>query len=328
MQLTDRQALQRGYISREEQLVHQQEIALCQGDGRTLHCHQVALPSGLAATMIWDRCMDISRLSYHGIPLYYLGRNDERDDISPVFEQRFGGGMLYTCGLLNVGPGDCEQPTHGRIHLHSATMRSIRREGDTLVLQGQMRESTLFGENLLLERKLIFPLYKSEVHLSDTITNQTPRPQPYMLLYHINLGYPLLSEWLTLHFPEGTQTFPANEHAGKHLHQLAECTAPQIDFQEQDFLHKLPGTKGYCKLTGENSALGIGFGLQHRLDTLPYLNQWRCLRSGDYVLGLEPANNHVNGRIGAKRDNTLPHLAPFASVTTEVTLTFYDLPCT
>lgn len=325
MQLTDKLALQSGYISRQEQLVHQQEIALCQGNGRTLHCHQVALPNRLAATMIWDRCMDISHLSYRGIPLHYAGRNDEQDDISPAFEQRFSGGMLYTCGLLNVGPGDSGQPTHGRIHLQSATMRSTRREGDTLILQGQMRESTLFGENLLLERKLVFPLFKSEVQIWDTITNQTPHPQPYMLLYHINLGYPLLSESLTLRFPEGTQTTPASEYARNHLHQLTTCTPPQADFQEQDYLHSLPGVDGYCRMSAENSDLGIGVGLKYSCDTLPYLNHWRCLRSGDYVLSLEPTNNHVNGRIQAKKDNTLPQLSPFACITTEVTLTFYDL---
>jgi len=326
MMLTDQQALRMGYLSREEQLVQAQEVTLRQGDGRTLCCHQLALPNRLSATIQWDRCMDISHLRYAGIPLCYLGKSDERSDSSPQFEQRFSGGMLYTCGLLNVGPQDDAQPTHGRIHLQSACMRSVRRVGDALVLQGQMREGALFGENLRLTRRLTFPLNTPEVHLSDTLENLSPTPQPYMLLYHINLGYPLLSEHLRLTLPDGTQTTAATAHARKHQAEHAFFTPPQADFQEQDFYHRLPAQDGYCALTAENSMLGIGLGLRYRADTLPYLVQWRCLRSGDYVLGLEPANNHAQGRTQAARDQCLPRLQPFETITTALTLTCYDLP--
>ncbi|MEA4998535.1 MAG: aldose 1-epimerase family protein [Candidatus Limiplasma sp.] len=318
-----REALRQGYISREDPLVYQQEMLMGQGDGRLLRCHELALPNLLGATVLWDRCMDITRLTYRGIPLAFAGKSAERLDAAVPFEQRFSGGMLYTCGLLNVGPGDAEQPTHGRIHLQSAAMRSIRRDGDALVLQGQMRESALFGENLLLERTLTFPLDRAEVQIRDAITNQTQQEQPYMLLYHINLGYPLLSEHLRLQLPQGTHTVPATAHASRHRAELTCATAPQPDAQEQDFYHTLPIRDGYCAVAAENPALGIGLSIRYRADTLPYLIQWRCLRSGDYVLGLEPANHQVTGRAQAK---ALPQIAPFETITTEVRLQVYDLP--
>lgn len=319
------EALIKGYISRPGQMILEREAAIRQGDGRTLACHEVMLPNRLAATVLWDRCMDIGRLSYMGIPLCYIGKPGEQEDVSGAFEQRFSGGMLYTCGLLNVGPGDRDQPVHGRIHLKSAALRGVSLEEGALVLTGEMREAALFGENLVLKRRLVFPLDKSEVRVLDTIINQTPYPQPYMLLYHMNLGYPMLSEHLKLFLPDGTQTQAATAHAQAHLGELAEFSPPDKDFEEQDFHHILPAPDGYCGLRAENTALGIGLGLRYRADTLPLLVQWRCLKSGDYVLGLEPSNNRVAGRVQALKENCLPVLAPFQSVTTEVILSFYPV---
>ena len=321
------QAIREGYLSSEDQLVCQREATLYAADGSPLRCQLLELPNRLAATVCWDRCMDLPRLSYQGVPVGYHGKAPE-GAAGNAFAQRFAGGLLYTCGLLNVGPGDAEQPTHGRIHLQSAACRSVAREGDALVLRGQMREGSLFGENLLLRRTLTFMLSSAEVRIQDEIVNQSPYPQPWMLLYHINLGYPFLSEHLRLLLPPGTQSVPANAEAAAHMDTLATCAPPRADFAEQDYHHRLPAEGGICALRAENPALGMGFGLRWQADALPMLVQWRCLRSGDYVLGLEPANNHVNGRHQAAAEGNLPVLAPFETACTDLTLSFYPLPQT
>ncbi len=319
------EALRRGYVARPEQMLENEEVTLRQGDGRTLTCQKIALPGGLAATVCWDRCMGITRLRYRGVPIAYLGKTEERDDLSQPFESRFSGGMLYTCGLLNVGPGDGGQPTHGRIHMQSAAYRGVRLADEALTLWGEMREASLLGENLLLRRELAFSLETAQVRVSDTLVNQSAHPQPYMLLYHINLGYPFLSEHLKLSLPSGTETRPATAEARAHAAELAGCGAPMPDFAEQDYSHRLPAKDGICHVAAVNAALGIRMELAYRADTLPLLQQWRCLRSGDYVLGLEPANNRVGGRAQAMAEGNLPVLAPFESVTAEVTLSFSDV---
>jgi hypothetical protein len=48
-----------------------------------------------------------------------------------------------------------------------------------------------------------------------------------------------------------------------------------------------------------NPALGAGgFGIRLDFDltALPCLIEWQCLQSGLYVLGIEPATNHLGGR--------------------------------
>ncbi len=317
-----RQSVLDGYLSSEDALVCQREATLHAADGSPLRCQLLELPNRLSATVCWDRCMDIPRLTFAGVPVSYLGKPQEGGAGQP-FDRRFCGGMLYTCGLMNVGPGDAEQPTHGRIHLQKADYRSVTREGDALVLRGQMRESALFAENLLLRRTFTFPLHAAEVRIRDEIVNQTPRPQPWMLLYHINLGYPLLSEHLRLRLPPGTRTEAACEAASAHVSQCRTFQPPQPDFAEQDFHHRVPTDgDGFCTVHAENPALGIRFQLRWNARTLPLLVQWRCLRSGDYVLGLEPSNNRVCGRHAAEAEGSLPVLAPFETAVIEVALSF------
>ena len=319
------EAIRRGYLSRPEQLMENEEAVIRTGDGGTLACQKIALPNGLAATVTWDRCMDVSRLSYRGIPIAYQAKGGEKADGSLPFSQRFPGGMLCTCGLINVGPGDAEQPAHGRVHLQAATLRGVTLTDTALELRGEMREAALFGENLLLRRTLTFPLSHAEVRLRDTVINQSPKTQPYMLLYHINLGYPFLSEHLRLSLPPGTHTVPATDTALAHQDELARFSAPDPDFEEQDFLHRLPAPGGESRLSADNAELGIRFSLRYRADALPMLNEWRCLRSGDYALALEPTNCRVNGRAQAQAEGSLPVLAPFASVTTELSFSLESL---
>ena len=232
--------------------------------------------------------------------------------------------MLYTCGLLNVGPGDAIQPTHGRIHLQAAARGSVQQTDDAVILRGEMRESALFAENLLLSREIVFPLDRAEVCVRDTITNQTPHPQPYMLLYHINLGYPFFSEHLELCLPAGLQTYTEGGYSSVDPADYSRFPAPQAHAQEQDYNHRLPDRNGRCSLTAENRALGIGLKLSYANATLPYLHQWICLRRGDYVMGLEPTSNRVNGHAQASAEGSTPVLSPFETLATELTLSLYS----
>ena len=307
------EALRRGYISRPEQLIRCEEYTRLQGDGRTLCFERLALPCGLEAIVSWDRCMDIPELRYRGMPVNYCGKNEEREDLAVDFSRRFSGGMLYTCGLLRVGDGDGRQPTHGRIHMQPSSLRSVTRTRDAVVLVGEMREAALFGENLLLRRRMTFDLHAAQICIEDTIENQTPQAQPVMLLYHINLGYPFLNERTRLLLPDGTRSVPVGEEARRDFDRLAVFDPPTPNRGEQDFHHELPHPDGMCRLSAVSD--GLRFSLSYRADTLPYLVEWRCLRAGDYVLGLEPSNNHVDGQ-------PLAQIEPFGEMRTRVLLRF------
>ena len=50
------------------------------------------------------------------------------------------------------------------------------------------------------------------------------------------------------------------------------------------------------------------------LDTLPILAQWKNMKSGDYVLGLEPSSCYIMGRERERKEGRLMTLEPFGSV--------------
>ena len=54
-----------------------------------------------------------------------------------------------------------------------------------------MKEARLFGENLMLERKLAFAYEDDSITITDRITNCGFGRRQFGLLYHLNYGYPL-----------------------------------------------------------------------------------------------------------------------------------------
>lgn len=60
--------------------------------------------------------------------------------------------------------------------------------------QWKTREACLHAENYTLERKLETSLRSKEIKITDIIVNNSQYEQPLMLLYHINVGYPILDE--------------------------------------------------------------------------------------------------------------------------------------
>ena len=64
--------------------------------------------------------------------------------------------------------------------------------------------------------------------------------------------------------------------------------------------------------------------ISYNTDNLPYFMEWKSTASGDYVLGLEPANSSVYGRPFHEERGDLHHIAPFAKETNELVFTVLD----
>ena len=71
-----------------------------------------------------------------------------------------------------------------------------------------------------------------------------------------------------------------------------------------------------------NEDLGIGLKTEYNLKELPYLMQWKSIASGDYVVGLEPANSSVYGRAYHFREHSLHTREPLETEVKHLTLSF------
>ncbi|HVA89651.1 MAG TPA: DUF4432 family protein [Chloroflexota bacterium] len=313
-------------VGRLEQLGGVEATVLDDGPGRGMRALRFSGAGGLACTVLPDRGMDIAELSWRGCPLSW------RDSPGPVapglaihdaqgFDRAFLGGMLTTCGLTNFGPGGKEGGEDIFMHGLATYLPAgqvawgHRWEDDRCLLfaRGALRQARLFGDNLSLTREISMDLDGATLTLEDLVRNEGWEPSPHMILYHCNVGFPLLDEGATLR-GRFAAVVPRDEDATRGLDHFTRIDGPQAGFREQVFITTpLADEEGYHEVSLWNPALLGGLGLRLRWDaaTLPWMFAWRQLGEGAYVQGLEPTNCPViTGRAEARANGTLPFLAP------------------
>lgn len=318
-----------------QQLASIRTVSFTEGRAATRGVEIVNGP--LRFTALADKCLDVAELSYRGVNFSFLskpglqGRNHYDTNGSEALRSIMGG-FFFTAGLENIcAPctvGGKDYPMHGRIRTtpaeHVSTDACWEGEDYVIRLNGEMREAELFGENLVLRRTLRTVLGEKSFTLTDEIENQSFRDEPLMILYHINIGYPLLDEGTRLYLPTRKVT-PRDEVSAPHCGRWDVMDAPKDNEPEYVFIHD-PVADGDGKVNAcvVNEKLGLGLKISCRGDYLPYFMEWKSTASGDYVLGLEPANSSVYGRPFHEKRGDLHRIAPFAAERNELVFTVLD----
>ncbi len=302
-------------------------IRLCElsdGAERGVRVAQIRSGSGFNVDVLLDRGMDLGMAEFRGIPLGWaspVGAFPHPAFYEPEgkgWHRTWGGGLLTGCGLTQVGQPNIDNEEtlgqHGRLSVLPARRVQYGEDwmGDEclLWLQGQVRQAWLIGENLLLTRRLEIRLGTSTLSLRDVIENLGRATSPLMLLYHLNLGFPLLDSHARLLAephpvrlaatgleakPEDWQAFPP----------------PLPSHPGQVYIHDLPtDVDGWAAIRVANAPLDLGFTLRFTKSSLPNLFEWQFMRQGAFVLGLEPANCMNQGRAQEREAGTLPFIEP------------------
>ena len=284
---------------------------------------------GLRFTVVPDLCLDIPYLEYRGVPLVFATRNgivgpQYYDPQGSEWLRSFFGGLLTTCGLTQVGQpcvydGE-ELGLHGRIGNTPAddVQADAQWVGDEYELsaQGTMRETKVFGVDLHLTRRIAVRAGERVIRLHDRVENRGAQPSPFMILYHCNVGFPLLGPEARLLIADERVT-PKDERSRQLLGEYTRFGPPQADWQELNYWHDVrPNADGWCEAATVNEALelpfgrGLGLAVRWRRDQLWNMVQWKQLGVGDYVTAMEPANCHTLGRTKERELGTLQHIVP------------------
>lgn len=278
--------------------------------------------SGLSFDVLGDRALDISTCQYKGISLTWKSPIGDAhpayyDAAGAAWLRTFQGGMVVTCGLDNFGPASVDEGEelgqHGRIGAIPARYLNHQAgwRGDDYLLEitGEMRQTRVYGENLVLRRKITTALGSGKIRLDDSVTNEGFASQPHMLLYDINIGFPLLSENARLKFVVEA-TAPWDELARKEADRWMVFQPPIAGYMERDYTHTpRVDERGWATAELENPELKLGLRLSFDAKTLPYLAQWKMMREGLYVLAIQPMNTNVwGGRAEVRKQNALPFL--------------------
>jgi hypothetical protein len=283
--------------------------------------------SGLRFTVIPSRGMDIGPAEYMGIPLAWQSQTKA---IHPAFYEPEGfgwlrgfyGGLLVTCGLIHAGwPASDEGRNyglHGRISYIPASnvVADGYWEGDDYVLRacGRVREAMVFGENMELFRSIEARAGGRSIIVRDVVKNNGFEPSPLMLIYHCNLGFPIVNDGSRLISPS-VEVTPRDEVASKGIIFWDKVEAPTRGYKEQVFFHKLAASEsGETKMAMVNRELmngeGIGVYFRFNVNQFPTVIQWKMVGEGTYVVGIEPTNLEIVDRLKAKECGKLPTLQP------------------
>ncbi len=277
-----------GKISNPAQIGYIRRYTLTEGKENGLRV--VEVNNGVLRFMLNEsKALDMMQLWQENVNISFLSKNAfTAREIN--FLNRFEGGMIYTCGLDSVG-GREGYELHGALHNTPAKIVKCENDGVNLTVVGEVEFTALFGQNLLLRRTFSTKIGSDKFSLSDKIINRGSSEQNYCLLYHINLGYPMLDEGVKINIDADNIT-PRNEWAGKFIDSMNVFSADKPGDEERCYF--IENKNGKAEVI--NQKLGKKFTLEYSKDTLPCFVQWNTFASGDYALGLEPATTLLDDK--------------------------------
>jgi hypothetical protein len=133
-----------------------------------------------------------------------------------------------------------------------------------------------------------------------------------MVLYHINFGYPLLTERSVIYGPSRSNE-PADDFALSTQNKWNRFEAPQMGIRERVYFHQMqPDQDGRVKVVLVSDSADPKYGISMTYDsaTLPEFTQWKMTGTNHFVLGLEPGNCRSLGRRAERERGTLQMLSP------------------
>lgn len=305
------------------QVAGAQMISNEDGHARGVRSVDVRTGSGFRFAPVVDRGLDVGWCEYRGAPLCWMPPNGiaapwffegVHDELA--WARAALGGLFNTAGLLSIGPPQqLNSPQYESITLNTGTHNRIavtpaarvnygeRWEGDRCVVwvEGTVRQHAPYGENLVLSR-----LYESEVggncfSLHDEVRNDGYFSIPHQILYHFNIGFPILSDSSEVLAPVDGDvsefSFSSASDQGEPARRYAQITEPQEGFAHEGFVVPLKanssGSVGVAIVNRHirDPTAAAGIYLQYQLEQLPVFITWRMMAQGLYAYGLEPASS-------------------------------------
>ena len=295
-------------IGNDEQRCSATRVQVTEGRGNGARLIYVA-NGKLNFVLAESNALDVLRLWYRGVNVGFVSKNGlytAPDD----FLHSFPCGMLYTCGLDVIG-GVEGHPVHGRIHSIPAEVKELRANEAGVRIVAEIRDTALFGENLVVTRTIETVAESAELKLTDRIENRAFRDEKYCLLYHVNVGWPFVDVGAVIkgNFVESRPRTPL---AAREKAKMLVVEPPVDNFEEACYFHRT--RDGVVSLV--NKKLGLAFTVR---SSLKKFVEWKSRASGDYVIGLEPCTCWLDDEM------KMSVLRPGKSVTHTVTLAVKDV---
>jgi hypothetical protein len=173
--------------------------------------------------------------------------------------------------------------------------------------EGEVLQSAVFGEQLLLRRRIEASLGGFCFTVRDQVKNEGHTRASHMFLYHCNVGFPVVDEGAQLLVPSRRV---ATDYRVP-VEGYAAMSGPVRNATEACFEHDLIAEPaGTVPVALVNRRLELGVYQIFRISQLPYHTVWRMMGEGTYALAMEPSTNRDAGRPDARERGELQWLEP------------------
>lgn len=214
--------------------------------------------------------------------------------------------LVVRCGLESNGAPQFDDhkhlqfPLHGRIANLPAESLSLEVDvaKGTVELRGTVIESMLFFKRLRMECRIRMTAGSSEVEILDDVTNDFSRPATMQLLYHINVGAPLLSDASRVELSAETVA-PKDALSANTMSAWNQGQSPTSGQTERVyFTRPRVGSDGRALAMLVDRERELAIGVSYNAKELPYFVVWKntAATQDGYVTGLEPATGLPNTR--------------------------------
>ena len=311
----------------------------------------VSIDNGaFAVEVLPTRGMGLWRGKYRGTRLGWT--SPARHPVHPAFvnlvdQQGLGwltgfNEWMCRCGLSSLGePGldvvareegsrhETSVTLHGRIAntpCHYVALGVNDNGPGTLMVRGVAEEAWLYGPKLRLVSSLQTAAGSNSLTIVDEVTNLSEEPGELQLMYHTNLGRPLLDQGARLVIA-AKEIAPYDEHSACAIDRWAEFGGPTPGYAQQCyFMEPIADDHGNATVLLHNRARNKGIGLRFNTKELPYFTLWKNLQceADGYVTGLEPGTCFPNLKSIERDRQRVVALPPGGTYQTCLKIDVYD----
>lgn len=318
------------YIGHDTQYYGVEEHRLVGGKGDGMRLFEVNNGKGLELVISPDRCADITRLKFKGINLSYFSpcgyvAPAYYDRVDTQWLKSFTAGFLTTCGLEAVGSPSVDEgevfPLHGSIANQPCEVAYWTEDEESLTVHAVVKQEVIFARKLRMERTIKVSKKENEFTISDNIINTGDTVEPFEILYHMNMGYPLLDEDSVITVP-AEKVVGRDEQAQEDIANWMKIQKPTPGYQEKCYYHKFKDKNGEASIY--QPKLNMGLTISFDAEELDGFVEWKMMGVRDYVLGLECGNCYPDGRKAMRDCGMLKFLAPGESKRYTVKVKLYE----
>ncbi len=290
----------------------------------------------LFISLLPTRGMGISHAELNGIRLGWGSRSQRPVHPRHVsFNKHHGKGwldgfseLMCRCGLESNGAPVFDghtliYPLHGKIANMPASFLDLTVDNSSrkISVRGVVEETSSNSQKLRLISSFTTDFNSHTFQWSDRVENLSDSPATMQMIYHINIGSPILEEGAKLIAPVKTVSPYDDTAASAGVLHWRSYDGPNSHSTQHSFLvDLLADSADLSHVLLKNRAGDLGVSIRFNKSHLPYFTLWRSTtpETNCYVTALEPGTNFPNPRPFEEKHERVVRLKPRGSWTTTV----------